>query len=149
MRDPADLGRVGVGVQSPVVGDGGLGARTRARARRSADRSAARATVPAHRGAGRALEPWQTIRPLPIITMSSAMISISRSRCEDSRTVPPPVRVVAEQVPHPADAGRVEAVGGLVEDQHAGVADQRGGDAEPLAHPERVVADPAVGLGRR
>ena len=94
-----------------------------------------------------ALEPWQTIRPLPIITMSSAMISISCSRCEDSRTVPPLVGVVAEQVPHPADAGRVEPVGRLVEDQHRRVADQGGGDAEALAHPERVVAHPPVGLG--
>ena len=46
------------------------------------------------------------------------------------------VGVVAEQVPHPADAGRVEPVGWFVEDQHGGVADQGGGDAESLAHPE-------------
>ena len=58
------------------------------------------------------------------------------------------VGVPAEQVAHPADAGRVEAVGRLVEDQHLGVADQRGRDAEPLAHAERVVAHPAAGLGR-
>ena len=32
------------------------------------------------------------------------------------------------------DAGRVEAVGGLVEDQQLGVGEQRAGDAEPLAH---------------
>ena len=53
-----------------------------------------------------------------------------------------PVGVAAEQVAHPADAGRVEPVGRLVEDQHLGVAEQRGGDAEPLAHAERVVAAP-------
>ena len=58
------------------------------------------------------------------------------------------VGVAAEQVAHPADAGRVEAVGRLVEDQHLGVADQGGRDAEPLAHAERVVADPALGLVR-
>jgi hypothetical protein len=57
------------------------------------------------------------------------------------------VGVVAEQVPHPADAGRVEPVGRLVQDEHRGVADQRGCDAETLAHPERVVAHPSVGLG--
>ena len=57
------------------------------------------------------------------------------------------VGVAAEQVAHPADAGRVQAVGGLVEDQHLGVADQGGGDAEPLAHPQRVVADPSGRLG--
>ena len=56
------------------------------------------------------------------------------------------VGVRPEQVAHPADAGRVEPVGRLVEDQHLGLADQRGGDAEPLAHAERVVADPATGL---
>ncbi len=59
------------------------------------------------------------------------------------------VGVVAQQVPHPPDAGRVEPVGRLVEDEHLGLADQGCGDPEALAHPEGVVADPAVGLGRR
>jgi hypothetical protein len=57
------------------------------------------------------------------------------------------VGVAAEQVAHPADAGRVEPVGGLVEDQHLRLPDQRGRNAEPLAHAERVVADPTVRLG--
>ncbi len=35
------------------------------------------------------LVPWDTIRPLPITTRSSAMTSISCSRCDDSSTVPP------------------------------------------------------------
>ncbi len=35
-----------------------------------------------------ALLPWATIRPLPITTRSSATASTSRSRCEESRTVP-------------------------------------------------------------
>ena len=57
-------------------------------------------------------------------------------------------RLGAEHVAHPADARRVEAVGGLVEDQHFGVAQQRGGDREPLAHPHRVALDAAVaGVG--
>ncbi len=56
------------------------------------------------------------------------------------------VGVPAEQVAHPADAGRVEAVGGLVEDQHLRVADEGGRDAEALAHAEGVVADPAARL---
>jgi hypothetical protein len=60
---------------------------------------------------------------------------------------PPVVGVVAEQVAHPADAGRVEPVGGLVQDQHRRVADQGGRDAEALAHAERVVAHPTVRLG--
>ncbi len=33
--------------------------------------------------------PWATIRPLPMITRWSATASISFSRCEESRTVPP------------------------------------------------------------
>ena len=60
---------------------------------------------------------------------------------------PAPVREVAQQVAHPADPAGVEPVGGLVEDQHAGVPDQGGPDAEPLPHAERVVADPTLGLG--
>ena len=56
------------------------------------------------------------------------------------------VGVAAQQVAHPADAGRVEAVGRLVEDEHLRVAEQGVRDAEPLAHAERVVADPPVRL---
>ena len=56
------------------------------------------------------------------------------------------VGVAAQQVAHPADAGRVEAVGRLVEDEDLGVAEERVGDAEALAHAEGVVADPAVRL---
>ena len=52
------------------------------------------------------------------------------------------VGVPAEQVTHPPDPGRVQAVGGLVEDQHLGVTDQRGGDAESLTHAEGVLTDP-------
>jgi len=40
---------------------------------------------------------------------------------------------------------RVEAVGGLVEDQDLGVAEQRVGEPEALAHAERVLADPSPG----
>ena len=36
---------------------------------------------------------------------------------------------------------RVKAVGGLVEDQHLRIAEQRVGDPEPLAHAERVLRD--------
>ena len=52
---------------------------------------------------------------------------------------------VLQEVAHPADALGVHAVGRLVEDQHLGVAEQRGADAEALAHPQRVVADAALG----
>ena len=52
---------------------------------------------------------------------------------------------VAQQAPHPAHAFRIEAVGGLVEDQDLGVAEQRVGEAEALAHAERVLADTPPG----
>ena len=57
--------------------------------------------------------------------------------------------VLPQQAAHPVDAGRVEAVGRLVEDQDARVAEQRVGDAESLAHAEGVVPEPAPRLGRR
>ena len=93
------------------------------------------------------LLPDATILPLPITTRSSAMTSISWSRCEDNRTRAALAGEARQQVAHPPDPGRVEPVGGLVEDQHLGVPEQCGGDAEPLAHPEGVVAHPALGLG--
>ena len=42
-------------------------------------------------------------------------------------------------------AGRVEAVGRLVEDQQPRARQQRGGQPEALAHPEREAADAVVG----
>ena len=42
------------------------------------------------------------------------------------------------------DAGGIEAVGRLVEDQQLGRAEQRAREPEPLAHAERVAADPPV-----
>ena len=50
----------------------------------------------------------------------------------------------ADQVAHLADADRVEAVGGFVEDEQVGVAEQGRGDAEPLLHAQRVLAEPVV-----
>src|ERR1035441_6299271 len=48
----------------------------------------------------------------------------------------------AEQIPQPPDALRVQAVGGLVEHQDLRVAEQGGGQAEPLPHAERVAPRP-------
>jgi hypothetical protein len=59
-----------------------------------------------------------------------------------------PVGVATEQVTHPADASGVQAVRRLVEDQHLRVPYERRGNAEPLAHPEGVVADSARRLVR-
>ena len=54
---------------------------------------------------------------------------------------------VPQQAAQPADAVRVEAVRRLVEDEDARVAEQRGGQAEPLPHAHRVAAH--LALGRR
>src|SRR5258708_36713177 len=50
----------------------------------------------------------------------------------------------AEQVPDLADAGGVEAVGRLVEDEQLRPSEESLGDAETLAHPQRVRADALV-----
>ena len=56
--------------------------------------------------------------------------------------------VPAQVVAQPADALRIETVGGLVEDQDARLAEQRSGEGQPLAHAQRVLAGaPAAGVG--
>ena len=54
----------------------------------------------------------------------------------------------ADELPHVAHAARVQARGRLVEQQQPRGADQRGGDAEPLAHAVRVAADAVLAPGR-
>ena len=54
---------------------------------------------------------------------------------------PPFAREPLQELPHFPDAGRVEPVGGLVEDQHARLSEERLGDPEPLPHPERIRGD--------
>jgi hypothetical protein len=49
-----------------------------------------------------------------------------------------------EQVAHPPDALRVQPVGGLVEDQHLRVPEQRRRDAQTLAHAEGVAPERPV-----
>jgi hypothetical protein len=46
----------------------------------------------------------------------------------------------AQDVAQPANALRVQAVRGLVEDEHLGIAQERGGEAQALAHPGGVAA---------
>ena len=48
----------------------------------------------------------------------------------------------AQQPPQPGDAGRVEAVGRLVKQQHLRVAQQGGGQAQALPHAQGELADP-------
>jgi hypothetical protein len=52
-----------------------------------------------------------------------------------------PAAEVADQLAHLDDLGRVEAVGGLVQDQEAGLVEQRLGDRDPLAIAARQLAD--------
>ena len=56
-------------------------------------------------------------------------------------------RVPAQEAAHPRDALGVEAVGGLVEDQDVGVAEQGPGQLEALAHAHREAAHLAPGVG--
>ena len=54
-------------------------------------------------------------------------------------------RQILERVSQSHDAGRVEAVRRLVEEQQGGVVEERNGDAQPLSHAERVVGDLVTG----
>ena len=54
---------------------------------------------------------------------------------------------LADQVPHLAGALRIQAVGRLVQDEQVARLQQRGGDAQPLPHAERVVAVPLARRG--
>ena len=51
----------------------------------------------------------------------------------------------ADHAPHALPAGRVEAGGGLVEEEHGRPHDQAGGQVEAAAHAARVALDHAVG----
>ena len=83
--------------------------------------------------------------PLPMTMRWSAVRAISFIRWLETRTVRPSAAKAAHQVANPDDAFGIETVDRLVEHQHGRVAEQRGGDAEPLAHPQREAADAAIG----
>ena len=78
-------------------------------------------------------------------TTSSTVCSTSESTWLETSTVRPSDGGAAQEVAQPADALRVQAVGGLVEDEDLGVAEQRGGEAQALAHPGRVAARAPIG----
>src|SRR5918994_428830 len=73
-----------------------------------------------------------TSRPRPITTRWSVVSSISLIRWLETNA-------------DPADPVGVQPVDGLVEQHDAGVAEQRGGDPQPLAHPQRVRSGPPSG----
>jgi hypothetical protein len=51
----------------------------------------------------------------------------------------------AQDPPDPADTLRIKAVGGLVQHHHARIAEHGGGEAEALAHAQRIAPDAAIG----
>ena len=67
-----------------------------------------------------------------------------------SSTVTPGGGEVLDHAPQLDPALRVEAGGGLVEEQHRRTVHERGGEVEPPAHPAREGAHDAVGgVGER
>ena len=79
--------------------------------------------------------------PWSITTMLSASTSASSRYCVVSSTVVPPRHEVLDHSPQLVATLRVEAGGGLVEEEHRRPVHQRGGEVEPAAH--------ATGVGAR
>ena len=73
-----------------------------------------------------------------MITTSSTVCATSERTWLETRIVRPSRGERAEEVTEPADPLRVETVRRLVQHEHLGVAEERGREAESLAHPERV-----------
>ena len=75
--------------------------------------------------------------PRPMTIRWSAVSAISLIRWLETKTVRPSAASDFIRLRIQQDALGVEPVDRLVEHQHRRVAEQRGGDAEPLAHAER------------
>ena len=86
-----------------------------------------------------------TSRPRSKMTTLSTVWATSARMWLETRTVRPSLGQAAQQGTEPVDAFRVEAVGGLVEDEDLRVAHERGGEGESLAHPEGELPDSAIG----
>ena len=84
--------------------------------------------------------------PKDTITTSSTVWAISAEQVRGDQHGPPLGGQVAHEVAQPGDALGVEAVGRLVEDEHLGVADQRGGQLEALAHAQGEPTHLALGV---
>ena len=82
--------------------------------------------------------PWATIRPWAITTRLSAIDSHFVEEVRGEQHGATAGGEVGQQVAHPAHPLRIEAVGGFVENQHLGIAEQRVGDAQALTHSQRV-----------
>ena len=86
-------------------------------------------------------------RPASMATRKSQTRSISPRRWLATMTaIPNSVPVRRTSAEHLVAAGRVEAVGRLVEQQQPRVVDERLGELDPLLHAGRVAADRAVAL---
>lgn len=83
-------------------------------------------------------------RPRPRTTRWSANDAVSFMRWLETSTVRPSPASRLQQRADPDDAFGVEAVGGFVEHDHLGVAQQCGGDPEALAHAEGVRLHPSA-----
>ena len=118
---------------------------SRSRASRSAAVRGVRTTTPPPAAVRLCTVPCWTIRPRWITTTSSTVCATSARTWLETSTVRPSAAIPRRKSAQPADALRIEAVGRLVEDQDARVAEQRRGEPEPLAHAERVLARAPVG----
>ena len=78
-------------------------------------------------------------------TSSSTLCATSASRWLDTSTARPRPAWARRSSRIQRMPGRIEAVGGLVEDQHLRVSEQRGRDGQPLAHAHRVPLHAPVG----
>src|SRR4051812_40669089 len=87
----------------------------------------------------------RTVRPSPARRRSKPRSHRMPSGARPFAGSPPAINPgapseVAQQAAQPPDAVGVEAVGRLVQDDHARVPEQRGGQPESLAHAHRVAA---------
>ena len=116
-----------------------------ARAARGAARLPERARRCRRRRARSSVSSGSCVTSLPwwMITTSSASCATSASTWLEMKTVPPSAANGAQEVAEPADPLGIEPVRRLVEHQQARLAQQRARDAQPLAHAERVAADPS------
>ena len=88
--------------------------------------------------------PWSTSLPRWMTTTSSTVCATSASTWLETSTVRPSRGQPRRKSRSQRMPCGIEAVGGLVEDEHPRVAEQRGGEPEPLAHAERVLARAAA-----
>ena len=85
-----------------------------------------------------ATEPDATSLPLSITTAWLQICSTSASTWLEKSTVAPGVGDPVHELAHLAHLAGVETVGGLVEHEHLGPAEQHACEAQPLAHALRV-----------